>query len=213
MSSESSTESENPCEKEGDCVDLPEVLVIGKKKSSNPYDNANVAANAQKLYSAIDNTPATKDIDKNMLIAFSMVNPFQKIMNDYQTEGEVDPWDVAGMIPVFRIYKITKYGTIIEKTLPVVDNRVLEGFAKHAFAKGKHSDLGLSIEKMISKGGELITNNAHLLKEGDNTLVGNINGIQKSFVKDGQIMSINMYPGTSNRITRGLTINFGNIKW
>lgn len=145
MSSESSTESENPCEKEGDCVDLSEVLVIGKKKSSNPYDNANVAANAQKLYSAIGNTPATKDIDKNMLIAFSMVNPFQKIMNDYQTEGEVDPWDVAGMIPVFRIYKITKYGTIIEKTLPVVDN---------VLAKGVTAEGAVWAQKTFSAGGK-----------------------------------------------------------
>lgn len=138
------------------------------------------------------------------------------IADDLSKGKEVDKQEYLAVIPAFRIFKVTKYGTIIQKTIPILNNRALEGFAKHAFAKGRHSDLGLSIEKMVSKGGELIKNNAHLLKEGDNTLIGSVNGIQKSFkafVKDGQIMSINMYPGTSNRVTQGVTINYGNIKW
>jgi hypothetical protein len=93
---------------------------------------------------------------------------------------------------------------------------VLGNFTKHAFAGGRHADLGLSVQTMASKGLNLVEQNMFLLKAGDNTLIGSINGIQKSlkaFVKDGIIMSVNMYPGASNRITQGTTINFGNIKW
>jgi hypothetical protein len=89
-------------------------------------------------------------------------------------------------------------------------------FSKHAFAGGRHADLGLSVETMTSKGMGLIKNNVSLLKAGDNTLIGNINGIQKSFkafVKDGKIMSVNMYPGVSNRATQGTFINFGSVTW
>ena len=93
---------------------------------------------------------------------------------------------------------------------------VLENFTKHAFAGSRHADLGLSVETMASKGMNLVESNMHLLKAGDNTLIGNINGIQKSFkafVQDGKIMSVNMYPGVSNRVTQGTTINFGNVTW
>jgi hypothetical protein len=93
---------------------------------------------------------------------------------------------------------------------------VFEGFSKHAFAGGRHSDLGLPVDVMASKGLSLIEKNMVLLKTGDNTLVGNINGIPKSFktfVQDGKIMSVNMYPGISSRSTQGTVINFGNVKW
>jgi RHS repeat-associated protein len=93
---------------------------------------------------------------------------------------------------------------------------VLESFTKHAFAGGRHADLGLSVETMASKGLNLVKQNMSLLKAGDNTLIGNINGIQKSFktfVQDGKIMSVNMYPGASNRTTQGTVINFGNVTW
>lgn len=93
---------------------------------------------------------------------------------------------------------------------------VAENFNKHAFAGGRHSDLGLSVETMTSKGMNLVESNLHLLKAGDNTLTGNINGIQKSFkafVQNGKVMSVNMYPGVSNRVTQGTTINFGNVTW
>lgn len=94
--------------------------------------------------------------------------------------------------------------------------RVSENFAKHAFAGGRHADLGLSVETMTSKGMNLVENNMSLLKTGDNTLIGNINGIQKSlkaYVIDGKIRSVNMYPGVSNRVTKGTIINFGNVTW
>jgi RHS repeat-associated protein len=93
---------------------------------------------------------------------------------------------------------------------------LMESFTKHAFANSRHADLGLSIETMASKGLDFVEKNIPLLKAGDNTLIGNINGIQKSFkafVKDGKVTSLNMYPGVSDRATQGTIINFGNIKW
>ena len=93
---------------------------------------------------------------------------------------------------------------------------VLDNFTKHAFTNGRHADLGLSVQSMTSKAYNLIEQNMALLKVGDNTLIGNINGVQKSlkaFVRDGKIMSINMYPGISNRVTNGSIIKFGNVKW
>jgi len=98
----------------------------------------------------------------------------------------------------------------------IFNKGVTESFTKHAFAGGRHADLGLSVETMASKGMNLVERNMHLLKAGDNTLIGNINGIQKSFkafVQDGKVMSVNMYPGVSNRVTQGTTINFGNVTW
>ncbi|HVI48129.1 MAG TPA: DUF6443 domain-containing protein [Chitinophaga sp.] len=93
---------------------------------------------------------------------------------------------------------------------------VLEKFMEHAFARGRHADLNLSAETMASKGLYLVEQNMSLLKAGDNTLIGNVNGVQKSFkvfVQDGKIMSVNMYPGVSNRVTQGSVINFGNVTW
>jgi hypothetical protein len=105
---------------------------------------------------------------------------------------------------------------VAAKTGLTFNKGVLENFTKHAFAGGRHADLGLSVETMASKGLNLVEQNMSLLKAGDNTLIGNINGIQKSFkafVQDGKIMSVNMYPGVSGRVTQGTTINFGNVTW
>ena len=110
---------------------------------------------------------------------------------------------------IMKVGQIAKAGLAFNKG-------ILESFTKHAFAGGRHSDLGLSVETMASKGLDLIEQNMSLLKAGDNTLIGNINGIQKSFkafVKDGKIMSVNMYPGVSSRVTQGTVINFGDILW
>ncbi|WP_238387346.1 hypothetical protein [Sphingobacterium olei] len=93
---------------------------------------------------------------------------------------------------------------------------VKEAFKKHALANGRHNDLGVSGETLVENAFNLIEKNISKLKPGDNTLIGTINGIQKSFkafVKDGEIMSVNMYPQISNRITTGEIIKFGNILW
>ena len=91
-----------------------------------------------------------------------------------------------------------------------------EAFKKHTLANGRHNDLGVSSEKLVENAFKLIENNKSMLKTGDNTLMGTINGIQKSFkffVKDGEIMSVNMYPGVSNRVSGGTTIKFGDLLW
>jgi RHS repeat-associated protein len=117
---------------------------------------------------------------------------------------------------------ILKSGTIAANTPKAVKailpfaKGVLEKFIKHAFAGARHADLGLAVEQMAANGMKLIEQNASLLKAGDNTLVGTINGKSKSFkafVKDGEIISVNMYPGVSSRVTQGTVINFGNVTW
>lgn len=93
---------------------------------------------------------------------------------------------------------------------------VKEAFIKHFNSGSRHADLGLSVETMATKTMNLVEINMGLLKAGDNTLIGNINGIQKSFkvfVKDGKVMSVNMYSGVSNRVTQGTTIEIGNVSW
>ena len=105
---------------------------------------------------------------------------------------------------------------VVIKSGSLFNENVYDSFVKHAFARNRHADLGLSIDNMASKGMNLIEKNKGFLKEGDNTLIGTVNGIQKSFkafVKNGKVMSVNMYSGTSNRVTNGTIINYGNKKW
>jgi len=93
---------------------------------------------------------------------------------------------------------------------------VKEAFKKHALANGRHNDLGVSGEALVENAFKLIESNKAILKPGDNTLIGTINGIQKSlkaFVKDGEILSVNMYPGVSTRISDGGIIKFGDVLW
>jgi len=97
-----------------------------------------------------------------------------------------------------------------------INEGVLGKFTEHAFAKGRHADLGLPTETMATNGYNLINQNLSKLANGENTILTNINGIPKTFkafVNDGNVQSINMYPGVSNRTTQGTIINLGNIKW
>ena len=87
---------------------------------------------------------------------------------------------------------------------------------QHANAKNRNNDLDISESKMAKKTTELVMRNRYRLKEGDNTFVGKINGINKSikaFVRNGEVISTNLYPRISNRITDGPIIKFGNKKW
>jgi hypothetical protein len=97
-----------------------------------------------------------------------------------------------------------------------ISESVQNKFTEHANANDRHSDLKLSNEQLLEKSNELIMNNRHKYVEGDNTMVGKVNGINKSFkiyIQDSAIKSVNMYPGISNRPTTGPVINYGNIKW
>lgn len=148
----------------------------------------------------------------------------KSIYQIYETENEARnatlSWAVGLILPNY-IKGATgaanaSKSAVAAKTGLTFNKGVKEAFIKHFNSGGRHADLGLSVETMASKGMNLVESNMHLLKAGDNTLIGNINGIQKSFktfVKDGKIMSVNMYPGVSNRVTQGTTINFGNVSW
>jgi len=93
---------------------------------------------------------------------------------------------------------------------------VLEKLTEHAFAKGRHADLGLPTETMASNIMALVTKNLSKLSSGNNTMHVTINGIQKTImtnVANGTVRSVNMYPGVSNRVTQGTVRNLGNVKW
>ena len=98
---------------------------------------------------------------------------------------------------------------------PWMNERAMNS-TQHANANNRNNDLDISESKMAEKTTALIMRNRYRLKEGDNTFVGKINGINKSikaFVRNGEVISTNLYPGTSNRRTDGPIIKFGNKKW
>ena len=97
-----------------------------------------------------------------------------------------------------------------------ISKSVQNNFKEHAFANDRHNDLNLNKEQIVEKSNELIMNNRYKYTEGDNTMTGKINGIEKSYkvyIQNGTIKSINMYPGVSNRITTGNVIRYGNLNW
>jgi len=97
-----------------------------------------------------------------------------------------------------------------------IEENVLKKFVEHAFAKGRHNDLGLSVEKITDNTAKLVANKFSLMKNGDNTLHVVINGIQKTImvnVNNGTVRSMNMFSGISNRATQGTVINVGKVKW
>ncbi|WP_319802353.1 RHS repeat-associated core domain-containing protein [Flavobacterium sp. N502540] len=97
-----------------------------------------------------------------------------------------------------------------------IDEAVLKKFINHAFAKGRHNDLEMSVEKIVQKTSETVTKNFSKLKNGDNTLHVIINNVPKTImvnVNNGAVRSINMYSGVSNRVTQGVVVNLGKVKW
>ena len=107
-------------------------------------------------------------------------------------------------------------GEIASKGASSINKGVLEKFTQHAFARGRHADLGLSTETMASNAYNLVEQNLSQLATGNNTIRVTINGIEKTImanVQGGAVRSINMYPGISTRITQGLTIDLGKIAW
>lgn len=102
------------------------------------------------------------------------------------------------------------------KGVTSINSGVLQKFSQHAFAGGRHSDLGMSVETMSSKAYNLVSKNLGKMANGNNTMHMKINGIQKTImtnVQNGAVRSMNMYPGVSNRVTQGNIINLGNVRW
>lgn len=112
---------------------------------------------------------------------------------------------VASLIPTLYKNGITNLGyEFYEHTI------------QHSIDSLLSADLGLTESEIINNLEDFVVRNRLNIKEGSNTFQGNINGIQKSIiinVNEGQIRSLNMYPGYSNRPTRNPVINFGKLKW
>ncbi|MEQ2955425.1 RHS repeat-associated core domain-containing protein [Phocaeicola massiliensis] len=104
-----------------------------------------------------------------------------------------------------------------------IPDQTIEKFQRHFNAKNRHADLNLSVDKMTENVKNVIMENQQFLQQGDNTLVGKINGIDKSIkvnIENTTIRSINLYPGVSNRgltggkqVLQNPRINFGSKKW
>ena len=78
---------------------------------------------------------------------------------------------------------------------PWMNERAMNS-TQHANANNRNNDLDISESKMAEKTTALIMRNRYRLKEGDNTFVGKINGINKSikaFVRNGEVISTNLY--------------------
>ena len=98
----------------------------------------------------------------------------------------------------------------------VIGKGVLEKLIAHGLAKGRHADLGLPAKDAALRVIDLVSKNLSRLKTGDNTLYVVINGVQKTikaFVEKGVVISINIYPGVSNRVTQGVIIELGKLIW
>lgn len=141
MASESNGDTD--CSKKGDCVQLQEVVVTAKR-SSNPYDNKNVAANSRALHNAINNTPATKNIDQGIKDVTGMLSPAIAavyLLDDLSRGKEVDKLDYFAIIPAFKLAKFKKLGTISQKLIPIVNktsktlkfggDEAIQHFGKH----------------------------------------------------------------------------------
>jgi hypothetical protein len=97
-----------------------------------------------------------------------------------------------------------------------ISNTVQDKFKNHALSGGRHNDLELNDDQILERSNELIMKNRFNFSEGDNTMIGKVNGIDKSFkiyIRNGEIISTNMYPGVSTRVTNGNVIRYRNIKW
>lgn len=75
----------------------------------------------------------------------------------------------------------------------------------------------LTEDELVSNTTDLIHQQSHLLRQSDNTLIGKINGLDRSvkvYLDNNTIKSINLYPGISNRGNlKNSIINFGEVKW
>lgn len=114
-----------------------------------------------------------------------------------------------------------------QPTLPKEDlsipDETIEKFQRHFNAHNRHNDLNLSVDKMTENVKKVVMENQQLLRQGDNTLVGQINGVDKSikvYLDNTTIRSLNLYPGISNRgltggkqVLKNPIINFGSKKW
>ncbi|MCB6902082.1 hypothetical protein LK429_12230 [Hoylesella buccalis] len=97
-----------------------------------------------------------------------------------------------------------------------ISNDVIQKFNEHAFSNNRHEDIGISKSDITSHVEDFVIKNKFNLREGSNTFQGTINGIQKSLiinVHNGQIRSLNLFPGYSNRPTANPIIKFGELKW
>lgn len=112
-------------------------------------------------------------------------------------------------------FESTPKPNIQDNEISISDN-TLDKFNKHAFSENRHVDLHLPNEEITLNVKDFVLQNQSQLRQGDNTFLMNINGIDKSikvYLENTTIKSINLYPGISNRISTNPPIKMGNFHW
>jgi len=94
----------------------------------------------------------------------------------------------------------------------------LQKLYEHGTRNNRLASTGLRRDELAARGYELVRQNLGQLQNGNNTIIANVNGVSTSVtavVRNGEVMSINMYPNTSitPRVSQGNVINLGNVNW
>jgi len=160
----------------------------------------------EKWNEAYSNT-VLSDMAKN---AAKIVTPIAEL---YTIQAEVGGSGLATGRP-FVVGGATKL--LIETSGTSIGEGVFVRFLKHAFSSNRHADLGLSVEKIAINTYELLSRNLSKLSNGNNTMHVTINGVQKTMmanVENNVVRSMNLYSGTSKRLTKGQIIKLGEVTW
>lgn len=90
-------------------------------------------------------------------------------------------------------------------------------FKNHYNSHNRHADLNISDTQALKNTKQVINKFGYRLGQGDNTLIGQINGVDRSFkifIEGNTVKSINIYVGFSNRTNlRNPILNYGKLKW
>ena len=215
MSSEPNDVEETDCSVKGSCVQLAEVVVTAKSNRSDffgyNFGSTNLRNNSNALHRAIYTTPATKDIDNSINEVVKMANPaFAAVLiaDDLSKGKEVEKEEYLAVIPAFRIFKVTKYGTIIQKTIPVVQKSLTK--AGNIIGKGGYTAAGRALMKhssrIDSKFPKAIGSREAINSQGEAVLQGiishpNVEKVIRHHAKFGEIMELRVPGGQGVRFT------------
>ncbi|MDL2224463.1 hypothetical protein LJB92_04030, partial [Bacteroidales bacterium OttesenSCG-928-M06] len=123
----------------------------------------------------------------------------------------------TGAVSGFQRAKTESVNPWTGKETVEISQRAIDSFKEHAFANGRHVDIGVSEKKITTKTQELIKKNASFLHEGDNTFTLNVNGTSKIIrvnMQSGSVRSFNLMPNNGINIRSSTPIiNLPNQKW
>lgn len=95
-----------------------------------------------------------------------------------------------------RVLWEVKQPNVAKETLSF-PKRTMENFKEHFNLGGRHADLNLSTEKIVSNVKGFVIENRQALQQGDNTFIGQVNGFDKSIkvYLDGTTVQVQVTEG------------------